>query len=121
MAASSRGRVSMSATDAPTPRTKLTARYVVAWDAQRQQHTLLEDGEVVYAGQRVIFTGHDYPDPVDEALSFGEALIGPGFVDLDALADLDSTVLGFDNTPGWRKGRVWASAYVERGPREVYT
>jgi cytosine/adenosine deaminase-related metal-dependent hydrolase len=111
----------MSATDAQPARTKLTARYVVVWDAHRRQHTLLEDGEVVYAGQRVIFTGYDYPEPVDETLAFGEALIGPGFVDLDALADLDSTVLGFDNTPGWRKGRVWASAYVERGPREVYT
>jgi cytosine/adenosine deaminase-related metal-dependent hydrolase len=30
-------------------------------------------------------------------------------------------VLGFDNHPGWKKGRVWASTYVERGPRDVYT
>jgi cytosine/adenosine deaminase-related metal-dependent hydrolase len=112
----------MSATDGHgLPRTKLTARYVVAWDAARRQHTLLEDGEVVYAGDQIVFTGHDYPGPVAETMTLGNALIGPGFIDLDALADLDSTVLGFDNTPGWRKGRVWASSYVERGPREVYT
>ena len=102
-------------------RTKLTARFVIAWDEQRQQHTILEDGEVVYEGQRIAFAGHDYPGPVDETLALGNVVVGPGFVDLDALADLDSTVLGFDNTPGWRKGRVWASTYVARGPRDVYT
>ena len=48
-------------------------------------------------------------------------MIGPGFVDLDALFDLDSTVLGFDNHPGWKKARVWASTYVEGGPRDVYS
>ena len=51
----------------------------------------------------------------------GEAVIGPGFVDLDALFDLDTTVLGFDNHPGWKKGRVWAADYVANGPRDVYT
>jgi cytosine/adenosine deaminase-related metal-dependent hydrolase len=48
-------------------------------------------------------------------------LIAPGFVDLDALGDLDTTVLGFDNQPAWRKGRVWPRSYVERGPYEMYS
>lgn len=99
-------------------RTKVRGRWVIASDGQ--QHHLLEDGEVVYEGNRIIFTGHDYAEPVDEAIDAGNAVVGPGFVDLDALFDLDSTVLGFDNGPGWKKGRVWASSYVERGPRDVY-
>lgn len=42
-------------------------------------------------------------------------------VDLDALFDLDTTVLGFDNQPGWKRGRIWATDYVANGPVETYT
>src|SRR6185436_6309743 len=51
----------------------------------------------------------------------GRALVGPGFVDLDALADLDTTVLGFDAQPAWRKGRVWPRSYMDTGPVEMYS
>lgn len=100
-------------------RTLVRGRYVVASDGA--SHHILEDGEVVYEGNTIIFTGHHYSEPVDEVIDAGYAIVGPGFIDLDALFDLDSTVLGFDNHPGWAKGRVWASTYVERGPRDVYT
>lgn len=100
-------------------RTLIRGKWVIASDGE--SHHLLEDGEVVYVGNRIVFTGHDYPEPVDATIDAGNAVVGPGFVDLDALFDLDSTVLGFDNHPGWRKARVWASTYVDRGPRDVYT
>lgn len=100
-------------------RTLLRGRWVIASDGER--HHLLEDGEVVYEGNRIVFTGHDFAAPVDHVVDAGNAIIGPGFVDLDALFDLDSTVLGVDNHPGWAKGRVWATTYVKRGPRDVYT
>ncbi len=48
-------------------------------------------------------------------------MIAPGFVDLDALFDLDTTVLGFDNQPGWKKGRIWSEDYVAAGPTEAYS
>lgn len=100
-------------------RTLLRARWVIGSDGKT--HHLLEHGEVVYEGNRILFAGHGFGEPVDEVIDYGEAVIGPGFVDLDALFDLDSTVLGFDNHPGWQKGRVWASTYLEQGPRDVYT
>ncbi len=100
-------------------RTLLRGRWVIASDGD--DHYLLEDGEVVYEDETIIFTGHGYDEPVDAEIDAGNAVIGPGFVDLDALFDLDSTVLGFDNHPGWKKARVWASTYIERGPRDVYT
>jgi cytosine/adenosine deaminase-related metal-dependent hydrolase len=53
-------------------------------------------------------------------VDYGAALIGPGFVDLDALSDLDTTILAFDNQPGWKKGRVWPRDYLEAGPVEMY-
>lgn len=100
-------------------KTLIRARFVVASDGQ--SHHILEDGEVVYEGDTIIFAGHGYAEPVDHEIDAGNAIIGPGFVDLDALFDLDSTVLGFDNHPGWAKARVWASTYVDRGARDVYT
>lgn len=97
----------------------LTARWVVGFDGSG--HRLLEHGEVVFAGDRITFVGHGYPGEVAERIDYGQALIGPGFVDLDALADLDTTVLAFDNQPAWKKGRVWPQSYMARGPFEHYT
>lgn len=96
----------------------LTARWVVGHENGR--HVLFERGEVVFEGERIVFVGHDYPGPVARRIDYGAALIGPGFVDLDALSDLDTTILAFDNQPGWKKGRVWPRDYLEAGPREMY-
>jgi cytosine/adenosine deaminase-related metal-dependent hydrolase len=100
-------------------RTKLLADWVVGHRDGR--HCLLRGGEVVIEGDRVIFAGHGFPGEVEERRDYGMALIAPGFIDLDALADLDTTILGFDNQPAWRKGRVWPRSYVERGPYEMYS
>ena len=97
----------------------LTARWVVGHGAGR--HRLLRDGEVVFERDRIVFVGFDYPGPVARRIDYGNALIGPGFVDLDALSDLDTTILGFDNHPAWRKGRVWPEDYLRAGPVEMYT
>ena len=97
----------------------LTARWVVGHEAGR--HRLLRDGEVVFERDRIVFVGFDYPGPVARRIDYGHALIGPGFIDLDALSDLDTTILGFDNQPAWRKGRVWPEDYMRAGPPEMYS
>ena len=100
-------------------RTRLTADWVVGHENGR--HCLIVQGEVICQDKHIIFVGHDFPGEVDVTYACGKALIAPGFIDLDALADLDTTILGFDNQPGWRKGRVWPQSYMERGPYEMYT
>lgn len=95
----------------------LTARWLVGFDNNR--HQILEHGELIIVDDRVTFVGFDYPGEVANRMDFGEAVICPGFVDLDALADLDTTILGFDNQPGWKKGRVWPRSYVDRGAYEM--
>ena len=100
-------------------KTKITGRYIIGWSGSH--HQILENGEIVFDKDTILFVGFDYPEPVDKMIEAGNAVVGPGFVDLDALADLDSAMLGFDNGPPWKKGRVWASTYVDRGSREVYT
>jgi cytosine/adenosine deaminase-related metal-dependent hydrolase len=108
----------MTTTSTPR-RTLITGRWVVGSDGP--SHYLLEHGEVVFEGNSILFVGKGYNGAVDERIDAGNAVISPGFIDLDALFDLDSTVLGFDNQPGWKKGRVWAADYYDAGARDVYS
>lgn len=91
---------------------KMTARYVIGF--KDGGHHIYEQGELVYRGDSVLFVGHGYQGQVDETQDMGNALLGPGFIDLDAVADLDSTVLAFDHQPGWQKGRLPASDWQRR-------
>ena len=102
-----------------TGRVLMTADWVVGYE--NGGHVLLPFGEVVFENGAIIFVGHGFSGHVDRRIDCGAALIGPGFVDLDALSDLDTTVLGLDNQPAWKKGRVWPQSYMQAGPREMYT
>ena len=103
----------------PSGRTLLTADWVLAHEDSGP--VLLKRGEVVIEGGSVLFTGHAFPGEVARRIDFGAALISPGLIDLDALSDLDTTILGIDHFPPWKKGRVWPLSYVERGPYEMYS
>lgn len=102
----------------PKDRTLLAARWIVGNVDGR--HRLFENAELVIDGGEVIFVGDKFPGEIARRIDLGHVLIGPGFVDLDALSDLDTTVLGLDAQPGWKKGRVWPVSYVARGPYEMY-
>ncbi|MEN8749805.1 amidohydrolase family protein [Marivita sp.] len=97
----------------------MTADWVVGHE--NGTHVLLPNGEVVFDDGAIVFVGHEYPGEVARRIDCGRALIGPGFIDLDALSDLDTTVLGLDNQPAWKKGRVWPESYMDAGPREMYS
>lgn len=103
----------------PEGRTLLTADWVLGH--REGTHRLLRNGEVVFENGEVLFVGHRFPGEVARRVNFGKSLISPGFIDLDALSDLDTTILGIDHHPGWAKGRVWPRSYVEAGPYEMYT
>lgn len=102
----------------PEGRILLTARWLLGHRDGR--HRLYEHGEIVFEDGAVIFTGHGFPGEVARRIDYGHALIGPGFIDLDALSDLDTTILAYDNQPAWRKGRVWPRSYLDAGPYEMY-
>jgi cytosine/adenosine deaminase-related metal-dependent hydrolase len=103
----------------PQGRTSITAAWVLGH--RDGGHRLVPNGEIVIDGGEVIFVGNEFPGEVARRLDFGNALVGPGFIDLDALSDLDTTILGIDHHPGWAKGRVWPRSYVEAGPYEMYS
>ena len=103
----------------PKGRTALAARWIVAH--RDGGHRLLENGEVVFDADRIIHVGARFNGDVARRIDLGEVLISPGLIDLDALSDLDTTMLGVDCGPAWAKGRVWPESYVNRGPYEMYT
>lgn len=103
----------------PPGRWSLTADWLVADTPQGRR--LVKGGEVVVEGDRVLHAGSAIDGDVQARFDMGAALIAPGFVDLDALSDLDTTLLAHDNWPSARKGRVWPQTYVDRGPYEMYT
>ncbi|MBL8697522.1 MAG: amidohydrolase family protein [Alphaproteobacteria bacterium] len=100
------------------PAVVLSARWIVGHAGGR--HRLIRDAELAVIGDAIAFVGRGYPGPVAERIDCGDATIAPGFIDLDALGDLDTGVLGYDNQPGWAKGRQWPASYAERGPWESY-
>lgn len=100
-------------------RTLLTADWVVGHADGR--HRLYRQGEVVFEKSEIVFVGHGFAGEVAERRDYGRALIAPGFIDLDALSDLDTTILSFDNHPSWRKGRTWPKTYMDAGPYEMYS
>lgn len=103
----------------PEGRTALSARWIVAHAGGR--HHLLRDGEIVIDGADVLYVGPRFEGEVARRIDLGEMLVSPGFVDLDALSDLDTTLLTVDYGPGWATGRVWPRAYLDRGPYEMYS
>ncbi len=72
---------------------KLRARWVLAHDGR--DHVMVEDGEIVIDAGRIVSIGPRGDGPGDDGHDFGQALIAPGFIDLNALADADTTILGF--------------------------
>ena len=103
----------------PKGRTALSARWIVGHVDGR--HKQLENAEIVFDKDRVIYVGPPFAGEVARRIDLGDVLVSPGFVDLDALSDLDTTLLTVDNGPDWATGRVWPQAYVDRGPYEMYT
>lgn len=103
----------------PPGRTALRADWVLAHGPGGPR--LLKNAEVVIEGATVLHAGGRFPGEVARRIDLGPALISPGFIDLDALSDLDTTLLAIDHQPGWAKGRVWPQSYVDRGPYEMYS
>ncbi len=103
----------------PGGRTALVADWVVGFDGGA--HKLLHRGEVVIEGGRILHVGRRFAGEVARRIDLGAVLLAPGFIDLDALSDLDTTMLAIDNQPGWKTGRVWPQSYVELGPYEMYS
>lgn len=99
-------------------RTRLKASFIVGFD--KSTHRLWRNAELVFTGDRIDYVGPTFEGHVDQTIDYGQALISPGLIDLDALGDLDSGVLTVDNGNKLEMGRLWSEDYLKQGPHESY-
>jgi cytosine/adenosine deaminase-related metal-dependent hydrolase len=99
--------------------TKIKGRYVIGYDGD--DHVILENAEVVYENDTIIYVGKQYNGEVDEVMDAGNAVISPGFIDLNALGDIDHDILHLEASSDRQKNLLWSERYVENGHHEVMT
>ncbi len=95
-------------------KTKIQAKFVIGFEDY--DHCILENAEVVFEGNQILFVGHDYGAPVDRIIEAGDSIISPGFIDLNALGDIDHDLLHFQATPEIATGLIWSETYLSDGP-----
>ncbi|BBB02308.1 putative amidohydrolase [Actinacidiphila reveromycinica] len=101
---------------------RLHADHVLAWAGT--DHALLRDGEVEVDGGRIVRVGPRttaQPAPGTRTVELGSALLMPGLIDLDALADIDHALLDSFGGPQHARDLTWSLRYLEQGPRDVFT
>ena len=91
--------------------TRIKAAFVIGY--AEGDHCILPDAELVHDDGTIVFVGRDYPGVVDTEINAGEAILSPGFIDLNALADIDHAL--FDSWPDAtrRLGLVWSEDYLK--------
>ncbi len=75
---------------------KLIARWALGHDGS--DHVLYENAEVIFDAGFVVRVGPHSDAAADVTHDLGMAFIAPGFVDLNALADVDTTIMGASGT-----------------------
>ena len=70
-----------------TKRTLVRGRWVVGFDGQ--EHRLIDDGVVVYEGDRIVHVGKSYDGNADEVIEAEGRLILPGLINIHAVSNID--------------------------------
>jgi 5-methylthioadenosine/S-adenosylhomocysteine deaminase len=100
-------------------KTKIQASYIIGY--QNNDHVIFENGEVVFEEDHILFVGYDYPNAVDRVIDAGNAIVCPGFIDLNALGDIDHDILHFETSEDVTKGLIWSEEYARNGPESVFS
>lgn len=102
-----------------TMKTKVKAKFVVGYQDGNQ--VIIKNREVIYEGDMITFVGQNYPGDVDDTIDAGNAMVYPGFIDLNALANIDHDLIHLEAPPEIQKNLLWSEEYYRKSPREVMT
>jgi len=89
--------------------TLVRAAFVIAYE--NGDHAVIRNGEVAYEGDSIIFVGKRFDRAPDRVIDAGDAILGPGFIDLDALADIDHALIDSWHGPQTATGLDWSEDY----------
>lgn len=67
--------------------TKVKGKYVIGF--QNGEHIIYKNGEVVFEDDTIIYVGKYYYGDVDRVIDEGNCIVSPGFIDLNALGDIN--------------------------------
>ncbi len=98
---------------------KIKSKYVIGYDGN--DHEIILDGEVVYEQDKIIYVGKNYEGIVEEITDFGNAVISPGFIDLNALGDIDHDIIHLEAGREVRKSLSPSERYFNNGTQELMT
>jgi cytosine/adenosine deaminase-related metal-dependent hydrolase len=99
---------------------RIRARWILVYDPDACDHRLLTGGRILVDGSTITAIGTAEPDDVvDEDIDLGGCLIMPGFIDLDALADIDHAIL--DSWTATRGELDWSADYAAHRRRAVFS
>jgi 5-methylthioadenosine/S-adenosylhomocysteine deaminase len=98
-------------------RTLIKAKYIIGYE--NNDHVVYIDGEVVYEEDTILFVGHSFPEDVDKVIDAGDSIVSPGFIDLNALGDIDHDLIHQEVHASKKYTRLWSEDYCLRGSREV--
>lgn len=97
-------------------KTRLKAKWIIGFDGKR--HVYLHDAELVYEGDSIIYVGKAFEGDCDKTVDYGEAIISPGFIDLDALGDIDHWQISCEQPAERDKSLLWSAEYYEGAPHD---
>jgi 5-methylthioadenosine/S-adenosylhomocysteine deaminase len=100
-------------------KTKITAKFIIGY--QNHDHVILENAEIVFEGDRIIYVGFNFPQPVESVINAGNAIVSPGFIDLNALGDIDHDQIHLEAPEEIQKNLLWSEEYYLKGSHEVMT
>lgn len=100
-------------------KTKIKAKYIIGF--ANNDHLIYENGELIYEDDTILFVGHNSPILADQVIDMGEAIVSPGFIDLDALWDIDHAIYDAFVTPEQAKGLEWSEEYFNSGRKEIFS
>jgi len=98
--------------------TLVRAGFVVAYE--HGDHAIIRNGEVACEGDRIVFVGRDFPGRPDRIIDAGEAILSPGFIDLDALGDIDHALIDSWHGPRTATGLDWSEDYFRNRRHDVF-
>lgn len=97
--------------------TRIKGAYVIGFDGE--DHEIITDGEVVYENDTIIYVGKHYEGQTDHTEDVGNAVIMPGFIDLNALGDIDHDIIHTEAYGSIRKSLSPSEEYFEKGTHEL--
>ena len=95
------------------------SRALVLEDATNRRVDALPNGEFIFQGDRILEVGTNLTRKVDRVLDWSDSFVSPGFIDLNALGDIDHHLIYCEQDRPEKLN--WSKDYLNEGPVEAMT